>query len=109
MRVNRIRNARLLQGFACPQRLRCGENGILNRGIARTTAERIFQCKTNLIAGGVWIPLEQRVGGHDLARDAESALHCAMFDKSFLQRMKLRAPERTSGRCERSDRRRRSV
>src|SRR3972149_5226618 len=101
MSVNRIRDVRLLDRFTCSQRFRGGENGILNRGIARTTAESIFECKANLIARRIRIPLEQRTGGHDLPGDAESALHRAMFHEGFLQWVEPRAPERASGPCER--------
>src|SRR3972149_5811327 len=100
MSVDRIRDVRLLDRFTRPQRLRCCENGILNRGIARTTAESIFECKANLIARRIRIPLEQRIGGHDLPGDAESALHRAMFHEGFLQWGDPPAPERAAGPCE---------
>ena len=88
--VDRIRDMRrLLDRFACPQGLRRGENGILNGWIARATAKRILQRKTNILAVWIRIALEQGIRGHDLAGDAKSALDCAMFHEGFLQRVQF--------------------
>jgi len=62
-------------------------NGVLDGGIACATAERIFQCVTQLIRSWIGVALEKRVGGHDLARDAESTLHRTMLNEGFLQGM----------------------
>ena len=81
--------AAVLDRFTCPQGFSRGENGILNRGIARATAKRILQRKTNIITVRIRVALEQRIRRHDLPRDAESALDCAMFNEGFLQRMQV--------------------
>src|SRR5215211_4362968 len=102
MLVNRIRDmGGLLNGLACTQRLRRGEDCIFNGRISRTATERILERKTNISAIWIRIVFEQCVGRHDLSRDAESTLHRAMFDKGFLQWMQPRA--------ERSHRRHRSI
>ena len=88
--MNRIRDVRwLADRFSRAQSLRCGQDSILDGGIARAAAERILECETNLISRRIRIALEQRVSGHNLTRDAKSALHRAMFNKSFLKRMKF--------------------
>src|SRR5574341_1502861 len=92
MGVNRIRNVRLFDGFACSQRFCRGKNRILNRGIACATTERIFQCKADLITCRIWIPFKQCISGHDLPGDAESALYRAVFDEGFLKRVESPSP-----------------
>ncbi len=67
--------------------------GADDRRIPGAAAKRILQGLADLLFRGVGISLEQGQRGHDLARDAETALDRAVDNECFLQRM-----EAVSGR-----------
>src|SRR5687768_12609639 len=92
MCVNRIRNARLLDWLASSQRFCCSEYGILYHLVARTTTERIFQGKTNLLTRRVRLPFQQGIRGHNLPGNTESTLHRAMFHKGLLEWVESPSP-----------------
>jgi len=76
-----------LDRLACPHGLGGRLDGILDGRIPGAAAQRIFQGRADILAGGVRILLQQGVSGHDLARDAKPALDRAMDDEGFLQRV----------------------
>ncbi len=89
MTMDRIRNVRLPDRLPGTEGLGSSQDGILDGRIPCTTAERILQCKTNLVLGRIWIALKQRIGRQDLAGNTEATLHCSMFDKRFLKRVEF--------------------
>ena len=78
-----------LTGFACPHGGGCRLDGILDRRIAGAAAQCVFQGGADIFAGGVRFFLQQGIGGHDLARDAEATLDRAMNDEGFLEGVQL--------------------
>ena len=87
--MHRLGDDRVLDGqrrFAA-QRLGRRMDGILDGRVAGAAAVGILERDRDVVVGGVGVAVQQGGGGHDQARRAEAALHGAVFDEGFLQRV----------------------
>src|ERR1043166_5703182 len=69
--------------------LRRFEDGLRNGAVGAATANVAAEPFGNLLAGGIGIFHQQRLGSHDLSRCAVTALGADVADESFLQRIQL--------------------
>src|SRR5579871_653740 len=68
----------------------CGAQNRADDPIVAAAAAKIArQCFAHLGFGGMWRPVEQRLGGHDHAVDAIAALHRLFCNERGLQRMRF--------------------
>ncbi len=67
------------------QRIGGGLDGADDGGVPGAAAQGILEGIPDLRFGGVGVALQQGVGGHQLAGDAETALHRAVLDEGLLE------------------------